>query len=1244
MTDYHICRYDPVLGVVVCVGDDSDVLVLGKNMCRRRISVQRGVHWLDCFLYAGTCSLLLLSPEGVECVNYQTCQTTTSIRSSSSAKLTCMHVPQGLTCGAVGRRDGVVSFFRLCDVSETEQKLFWTVAESNLIAMAKVYIQDTDPIVTKLNDPSEEQKFYPFGSVLSIDTLPENPGTLVGIVAGLPGVLEWSVGVSYLSTFYSARSAAGESDTSMLAACKYTPGGNFVVATNTESDRVFIWSLSQKKKGKLSEVYWVVDLSARISHDVQVSSVEAFQHNEYCVSIYMARTKSAAGGSVSDKNSQWYLLINGQRDIVEVVLRVEEKLVVDQEQVIADLNTHTAHKGVAAGAKRLEGSGQNGAAANFYKVFHVEPCTPRCYWNSQLTDFDLDSLIVTSSGGLHPLVVKRKKEGRGIESIQELKEIQSEAPWGSLSTLLRLHFSEQETVMRGIATQMTTSALDEILFGGSNLFTVYAGKAITAGDLNEEKRRAASQAYFASVISWGSGVVLLPGTDQVLRVDPCALQKVSLWTAMQDPMSLITLEEALPPVASRLPTEVILRVSISAQDVIVTKYVIRLGRGRATFVLNRKFFGLHESSKPIASVAKIVDASMEKSQGSDRVVATKASGKCLLLVLEDSSIAVVDLSGINDSQGEPHKLTLASSSFLPSSEDRVCQVDTFFHKYSPSHPEGLYVVALLSQGQSLVVWNLSTMKCSFYPQSSPATRLLIANLKPPTPNFSSDVKMLSIDLSVLTRPSEPGSSGQIVMKDAAGEVLYLVDVGFGADEQASREWCYRVTQNSTSEAWQPTGFLLDTKKLIFSYSIRNDRQLHWRVSTESTNNYVDGDTVTLRSVISDVSVSWTRGKAVLFTQLDEDSLPKRQILVNPPTAGGEVEVVSDPVVVLVGKNFLSALNFSRICSGDYMGTGNEDAVPSIHLDASRTLEDVLLLDDLKAVIAITRDGNGWRWINLIDYQTLKSRMPPFATLDFAGEEHIKVLSVSSVISTGRNEHHLYFVGTTDGAVGHYCITDNLIETAKSNTDPFWPKIYESVPGSFTSYHRYLPRRPTQKAETNFFSRLMSRPWEDLAAEMIGKTFKQVRTERSLPSPVSSEPPIVKKEASPPEPKAVKPEIQNHHVDTNEASSFTRRDEGVERSTTTSSISNHQRPIVSLTQTPSSEPSGYRYAQVKEVAQRENVSLTEARRMMSENMRKLQQRAERLGAVADKSEQLANQAMSFQDLARQLKEKQRNSWL
>lgn len=44
MSDYHLCRYDAILGVLICVGDDADVLVLGKDMCRVVLPTPHGVH------------------------------------------------------------------------------------------------------------------------------------------------------------------------------------------------------------------------------------------------------------------------------------------------------------------------------------------------------------------------------------------------------------------------------------------------------------------------------------------------------------------------------------------------------------------------------------------------------------------------------------------------------------------------------------------------------------------------------------------------------------------------------------------------------------------------------------------------------------------------------------------------------------------------------------------------------------------------------------------------------------------------------------------------------------------------------------------------------------------------------------------------------------------------------------------------------------------------------------------------
>ncbi|RNC55922.1 putative R-SNARE protein [Trypanosoma cruzi] len=70
----------------------------------------------------------------------------------------------------------------------------------------------------------------------------------------------------------------------------------------------------------------------------------------------------------------------------------------------------------------------------------------------------------------------------------------------------------------------------------------------------------------------------------------------------------------------------------------------------------------------------------------------------------------------------------------------------------------------------------------------------------------------------------------------------------------------------------------------------------------------------------------------------------------------------------------------------------------------------------------------------------------------------------------------------------------------------------------------------------------------------------------------------------------------------------------------------------------------RYAEIKSTAARENVSLNEARRIMNENQARLQDRGERISRIANRSRELAEEAAKFQDLARKLKEMQKNRWI
>lgn len=1778
LSDYHICRYDPILGVIVAVGDDCDVVVFGRNLCKRRVPVRRGVHWLDCFLYAGTSSFLLLSSEVLECVNYQNRSTTTSLfadfqgeqRKKKSSCLTCLHVPQGLTCGAVGRRNGVTSYFRFCDTRDKTEELFWTSKETNLLQLVASFIPQKEicgseksrlsPQLEALlrgstrqsdaneggcvldirgvsvsslkeKDDEEEEVFFPLGSVISVDSFPENPNTFIGVVAGVPGVVEWAVDKGKATTFFSVGNAPFVSvQKNIVVTCKVTPGGQYVVATTSDSSHVFIWKAGGKKKKSSDisvEVYWVVDLSASIGHDLSRNTVEAFQYNEYRIGVYMARasprnsvrrrkemandgasssTSLSSSVVLTDKTSQLFLLINGQRDILEVVLLLEEKLVVDQEQVITDLNVYTSRKGRASNngengeenaltralpplhcdpssqeltsglsscSEKLLRSNRSGAfvissskpAENFFKVFHVEPCSPRCYWNSELTDIDLDSLIITSSGGLQPMVVKRKQFEQGLQSIQELREISGEAPWCSQALMLHLPQSEREATLWNLAELMTSSiyvsaaqnlssslvapllpssvastvpltsqgrkesnvrqtpcsALDELVFGGGNLLELYlphengrdrnevsdefrADESVlhlsgqesygttTVGNTTRSssslkqrwKQLVSEEVLFATVLGWGSAVLLSPSTSQILRVDKSALQQCLPWSIMADPTSSVVLELALPPASSGFPAEVILRVTAYNDQLLVTKYYIRQHVGRTVFVLDKESWKLpsrnntldegeligeksvssvsestekgggteHRQEKTLFSegtmvrFAALVDAKIRlcsclftdnrrredtnSSVSSDVLQTSKLcetsstspeflpSGKSLLLLLEDSSLVFVDVSGeiitgphifffsssvdgsgwtpmherdaSNTSVGSgPLQLVFPASQFLQviPSKMKLIVAETFWGSTPTFSEEALHLVGLLEDvrtpdRQLLLFWNLRTMQRHLYSlpflhsplvgnvsvappisstplngnnermkaiqqeQRARATSstnrensvvtmdrevnyksclLLGGTLVDNFPNMTGDVLMFSVVLSVTLPPSGLSSEcGEVTLRDAAGGLLFQIHIGFGMSEEASHEWCMRVSplneftnsnQHQHLSQWNALGFPLHVKQIRVNgtLEIPEEREkgdssytattMFWKCvceeegkmgeapdpvwcdkSRKSTTNNRGHHEVLLRGAISHCQSEWPFGNVLLYTQTRDQDIPKRQSLPNtqkstsssrytmlPPCAPILSVVKSQQIISIDVSAFLRRqAEARRIASREdpiavsetmtFISLEEEmgKTVRSIKLDtsfvSSRWIDDAVISPSLHGILVVTRDMNGWRWIHFLDEFTLASRMAPYPTLDFAGEERIKIflLHESDASSTREFEREinfasrrkpggmsdaslsvhllpshsevedgfpsvnskiicqLYIVGASTGIIGHYRIVcrappdrasvplasmndsrDGLIVHSVDSKgmnfsylqDPFWPSSYQPLPSSFRRYRSFLPRRPTQKAESNFFKRLMSSPWEDVAEQLVNHTFMQVRRGGAEMSTEEKELLEGRKDKSNFQTDSRKEKETDTIASVSTAANISDDEKGLRTSNTSkfpatstsvsskipsilpttakkSDANNSSQPYgdaISLTKfsTASSsavkekesaptETRGYRYNQLKAVAQRENVSLTEARRMMGENVRKIQERGERLSAISNKSEQLMSQAFTFQDLARQLKEKQKNSWL
>ncbi|EPY20032.1 hypothetical protein STCU_09187 [Strigomonas culicis] len=949
-----------------------------------------------------------------------------------------------------------------------------------------------------------------------------------------------------------------------------------------------------------------------------------------------------------------YLLLHGQRDIVEVVIRLDDKKVLRQDKIIDHLNASsgTVGKSAAAGAKRAGAGCGDSLADNYYNVFSVEPCMISSYWGNGLTDVDLEALFVTSEGGLRPILAKRNRQTGGLESTKELRELSATCPWHPRALLFRL----PETQLRQLAAQIKntpiSSTWERLLRGGSTLLQQCLPENECRVESGTPEAELWKKTVMVTVTDAAQAMCLSPESNEAFAMHPRVLQKCMPWVALaleQDPASLVV-EVALPSFESAfLPTELFVRVYSSEAIITVMKNDIRRNTGAFVFNLDRAALQLEGSGTPGTRMVKhcsFIDARLEPSTVTSRMRICN-DGKSILALLEDDTVAIVDLSGRKGEDGKPY-MVLLPAGLLPVGA-RVVSLDAFW-RATPGMPDGALCLAyLLGDGVGFLLWNVSTMRMVAFaspPYATKATRLCVTTASvPPPPNLSGDIMRFDVSLRVQSRPASGSEYGFVTAFDALGAALFKLTLGCGLAEDSDDTWCYRL---GLSEEWRAIPSFTVTAtggEMLLTIEVQGS-SLTWILETAGMHMIPENPVIAHGSIVN-VEAEWGLGTAELCYDTPQGEM--RSYVLNMEQSPNKAATVS-PTIAFVTAEEIAMVDVGSLFEGSTGATGSAavpTATPAIcHLDASRRLEFFSVYRARGSVIVITRDANGWRWLNILDSRTAKPRMEPYATLDFAGEDRLQVLPVEI-----DNTLHLYFLGSNSGVLGHFFIEANLglqesgIVVRKCFGDR---RRYCPVPSTFRGYSRFLPPPLTLKQETGFFKRLMTLPWEDIALKLESETLRKTKSADapSAPMPLptggrapslssaansmSSQPNAAPAAASPTQTAQQVAAIERNQLLGSRAAAAPRAAEGPAASAATGAATGEL-------------PKGSRYAQLKAIAERENVSLIEAKRMMSENVRRVQERGERLRDIGDRSEQMANQALTFQSLATQLKEKQKNSW-
>ncbi|RNF27298.1 putative R-SNARE protein [Trypanosoma conorhini] len=1194
---YHLCALDPVLGSLLCVGDNVPVVVLTRGRRRVTLPVRKGVRWLDAYIFAGTSSFVLLSPECLLLLDFTRRHSPCVLfpRGRGGALFACLHVPQGMTWGVVGCRGGSVMYWKLKDEAGAPS-LVWAALTSDPLAFCRPFLPAQLP-------PSSSSSC---GHVHSIDSNPTSPNSLVAVLAGVPGVCKWHLGENNLSGFYRLPGvAAGTS----LQVCRVTPGGAYIVATNGDISTVFIWSDGGKKtKNRSVEVFWTLETGCRLPFSLGNSNVEGVDEESggATCGIHIARSAGSSMQVQSDKKCQMHLLLYSVGELVELVLDVEGRQLHQREDVLA----HVA----ALHLERAAARGANDALA----VKRVIPCVRSSYWVGMWRERDLDVLLMTTSAS-GPLLIRRCRSKRSVESIDTLQELPRGATASVGMLLLSPPVGQVSAIWASVRSAQQDSDPWRDVLQGMGLTKPYTPQEgvtspLVFGTLPDVPR---------------GGVCLFPRSNECIPAPASVMEQDTAWgsqVAVGAGRRLVLLEQAIP----ELPhdTEMVVRVVAGADKVVV--FVSHVSAAFVEPLVEISGACLMPDTKPaggreddadrdaalLARSAVLVSCRMESSGDAPSRLRLLRGGCSVLLQLRDASLALVDLSGAQaGEEGFPIMLRFPLALFPAGST--VASFDTVWLDSPGSSvcaKEGavdggcLALVCALSDQKGVVVWDMSRMRLLSYLPSTGGEEwryntVIACSQMTNFPPLGADLlcEVVVTSAATATTGAAHGSEGVIYLRDVFGRLLLPVRIRHSPDGADS----WTVKKEGDGEDW-------------FSIPSRTSAALRFCVRVVEGHvmlvgrvNHSLGETPlpAARIAVVEAGPSWSLGP--LEWRLCEgpggveEEMPFEKEAAAAEAAPAQCQR-ERAIVFLCG-----ARRMDVVAAASLAGSGAENPPGlSCSFRSDRVIEHVVVCGVVGAALVLTKDANGWRWLSALDLETAQPLAESQALIHFTREGQLRICPLPL---EGENLH-VYVVGR-GGVLGHlvFAAAGGGGQTVSAHAGAFFaepPCI--AAPSSFGAYRRFLPPPPTMKQEQGFLKRLMTLPWEEMALKIEEllrperhETFEELHRRLAPTSEHGGTPP-----PPPPPPTA-----------------------------TRDAASSSQQP------SPLQGPRrGSRYDELKSTAAREGVTLNEARRIMNENQTKLQERGERISEIANRSRELAEEAAKFQNLARMLKEKQRNKWI
>ncbi|CBH18608.1 hypothetical protein, conserved [Trypanosoma brucei gambiense DAL972] len=1174
-TSYHLCAHDPVRQVVLCVGNKVPALLVARGRRQMLLQVPNCVRWIDCSIFSGTSSVLLLSPERLVLLDYAFHGISSALSpcGKRGVLFTSLHVPQGVTWGAVGCEDGTVMYWRLQESGSTQQ-LVWAALTTSTMNLCRPFFS------------SASSEWAPRGYVLSMNSSPSNPNTFIAVVAGAAGVCKWYVDENRLSRFFSLpepQTGCG------ITACRYTPGASFVVAAAFDASALYIWAENGKKdKERSVALMWSVQTGCRPCSPVGGPNDEVVSST----GMYIAHSSDPPHGARSEKKSPLHFLLHSTCDIVELVINLEEKRLIQREDILSHIK---------AKILPLQCEGDESSSLDLCRVI---PCVGPGYWLSEWKDSDLDTLLVLSED-LGPLLVRRSRYQRNVESAVPLRNVMPEPfPWDEM-----LLVSPPAEVTRAIWHGASLQPDPEDPWA-----TVLACLECE-GDV--EGKGLQKEILLGMVPYSATGAVcFLPLTNECLPVSATVIEQNTAANArasLPTGSAVVILEEALPKHPCR--TEFILRVLADEMGVSVNavrfspphvEHIMTLSKEQLIFGgASVGDDGQDGEAEIIARTAKLADCRIEQRELTPQAFQLVRGGMSILLQLRNGNLVIVDLSGGVTGEGNAPAMVHYPGGLFPAGAS-VTSFDTVWMGRSCSAGstgpvcEGknsfLALFCTLSNDRGLIIWNMSDMQMLGYHREDDGRwsydKVMLCSS---TPQFSVSAGVASLVVraphaGVSDGKSDPSAEknsdfrGTVSFRDVFGRVIFAVELRWCAEPPGGL-WYGRVGGT-------------DTEWTLLPSSNSKDLRLSVVVSGGEVVVSADGE-YTLRGVVTpgsrivavEVNPGWPYDALQCDLHAEDEQEKQEEERSRLRNVLGE-DSPPDPTVVLWNGRKVHLYLAERLLSGEAPSNRTQPPV----VGRGRSVEQVGVCMSLRVVVVMSRDANGWRWFNVLDLES-GQRLAEHTMLCLCDENDLR-LHTHYIEGSGL---HIYVVGVS-GALGHLIVSaeSNVSDQLRLTAEPLEGIRHVPAPPTFRSYLQFLPPPPAVKQEQGLLKRLTTQSWEEAATKIETNVL------------------VKKMEGAAPQ--------------------HPRPDSIVEKGRDGAVLSQRRSERKG-----SEDRRGSRYSELKAVAARENVSVTEALQMMRENEVKVHERGEKISQIESKSRELAQEATTFEALARKLNQKQKNSW-